>query len=326
VPTPTRRARRRLLLVHAHPDDESITTGGTIAHYAAAPDTDVTLVTCTLGEQGEVMVPELAGLAAEHADQLGGYRIGELADACAALGLTEHRWLGGVGRWRDSGMVVAEGGYAAAPPPEALHPRAFCVPGQRPAQVAALTEILTEVAPQVVVGYDPGGGYGHPDHVRAHEITMAAAAGAPSVRKVYWTVAPRADLAAGLAELAGAAGHGLPWRLPTPDELPTVAQDTVTTRLDVSAQLAAKVAALRAHATQLTVWTGSASGGTGTGTESHTGSAELVALAESGRLAFALTNEIALPVPRTESYALVGAAASVRPVRETDLFDGIETW
>ncbi|HEX4362855.1 MAG TPA: N-acetyl-1-D-myo-inositol-2-amino-2-deoxy-alpha-D-glucopyranoside deacetylase [Pseudonocardia sp.] len=329
----TRRARRRLLLVHAHPDDETITTGGTIAHYSAAPDTDVTLVTCTLGEQGEVMVPALAGLAAEHADQLGGYRIGELAGARAALGLTEHRWLGGVGRWRDSGMVVAEGGRAAAPPPEALHPRAFCAPGQRAAQVAALTEIMTDVAPHVVVGYDPGGGYGHPDHVRAHEITMAAAAGAPSVRKVYWTVTPRSDLAAGLASLAGSAGHGLPWRLPTPDELPSVPDDTVTTRLDVSAQLAMKVAALRAHATQLTVWTCSDAGtgsdpGTtaGTGADPHPGSAELVALAETGRLAFALTNEIALPVPRTESYALVGASGSVRPVRETDLFDGIETW
>jgi len=321
VPPPTRRARRRLLLVHAHPDDETITTGGTIAHYAAAPDTDVTLVTCTLGEQGEVMVPELAGLAAEHADQLGGYRIGELAGACAALGLTEHRWLGGLGRWRDSGMVVAEGGRAAAPPPDALHPRAFCTPGQRAAQVAALTEIMTEVAPHVVVGYDPGGGYGHPDHVRAHEITMTAAADVASVRKVYWTVLPRADVAAGLAELAAAPGHGLPWRLPTPDELPTSADDTVTTRLDVSAQLAAKVAALRAHATQLTVWTGA-----GSGAAAGDGVAGLVALGETGRLAFALTNEIALPVPRTESYVLVGAAGSVRPVRETDLFDGIETW
>jgi N-acetyl-1-D-myo-inositol-2-amino-2-deoxy-alpha-D-glucopyranoside deacetylase len=279
------------------------------------------------------MVRELAGLAAEHADQLGGYRIGELARAGAALGLTEHRWLGGVGRWRDSGMVVVEGGRAAPPPAETLHPRAFCAPGKRAAQVAALTEIMTEVAPHVVVGYDPGGSYGHPDHVRAHEITMAAAAGVPSVRKVYWTVLPRADLVAGLAELADAPGHGLPWALPTADQLPSVPDDTVTTRLDVSAQLAAKVAALRAHATQLTVWTGCGSGpdhgtgsGAGNGTDSGAGSAGLVALAETGRLAFALTNEIAMPVPRTESYALVGAAGSVRPVRETDLFDGIETW
>ena len=109
-------AARRLLLVHAHPDDETLTTGGTIAHYAARPDTAVTLVTCTLGEQGEIIPPELAELAADRADQLGGYRIGELAAACAALGLTDHRFLGGPGRWRDSGMALAGHGVRAATP------------------------------------------------------------------------------------------------------------------------------------------------------------------------------------------------------------------
>src|SRR5918997_3509441 len=98
-------ARRRLLLVHAHTDDETLTTGGTIARYAAEPDTSVTLVTCTLGEQGEIIPAELAGLAADRADQLGGYRLSELAAACAALGVRDHRFLGGAGRWRDSGMV-----------------------------------------------------------------------------------------------------------------------------------------------------------------------------------------------------------------------------
>ncbi|MDT7628330.1 MAG: N-acetyl-D-myo-inositol-2-amino-2-deoxy-alpha-D-glucopyranoside deacetylase, partial [Pseudonocardiales bacterium] len=185
--------------------------------------------------------------------------------------------------------------------------------GQRAEQVAALAEILAEVQPQVVVGYDPGGSYGHPDHVRAHEITMAAAAAAPSVRKVYWTVQPLGDLAAGLAELAGAPARGMPWRLPGADELPSVPDETVTTRVEVTDQLAAKVAALRAHATQLTVWSRpSAPEGAGpTGIE---------------QLAFALTNEIAMPVLRTESYTLAGAAGSVQPVRETDLFDGIEAW
>src|SRR5690606_41885713 len=95
---------RRLLLVHAHPDDESIGTGATMAHYAAA-GVHVTLVTCTLGEEGEIHVPELAELAADRADQLGGYRISELAAACAALGVTDHRFLGGAGRYRDSGMM-----------------------------------------------------------------------------------------------------------------------------------------------------------------------------------------------------------------------------
>ena len=290
-------AGRRLLLVHSHPDDETITTGGTIARYAARPDTLVTLVTCTLGEQGEVMVPELAGLAAEHADQLGGYRIGELAGASAALGLVDRRFLGGAGRWRDSGMVATEGIHATAPPQELLHPRAFSQEHARAEQVAALAAIMDEVRPQVVVGYDPRGGYGHPDHVRAHEITMAAASAAASVRKVYWTVAPRSDVLAGLDELRRA-GSSLPWRLGHVEELPSVPDDTVTTRLDIRPWLAAKEAALRAHATQLTVWR------------------------RAGDLAYALTNEVAQPVLRDECYTLVSPAGV--PAPERDLFERID--
>lgn len=293
-------AARRLLLVHSHPDDESITTGGTIARYAAAPDTHVTLVTCTLGEEGEVMRPELAGLAVGQADQLGGYRVAELADACAALGCADQRFLGGVGRWRDSGMVVGHGALAvtgAVPP--SLHPRAFSAPAAHDDQVAELAAIMDEVRPQVVICYDPDGGYGHPDHVRAHEITMAAAADQESVRKVYWTAMPEFDVSAGLAELGRA--EGLPWRVAEVDELASVPDAAVTARIDVRAQLPAKLAALRAHATQLTVW-------------------------QNGPLAaFALTNEIAQPVPVTECYTLVGAARSVQTGdTEIDLFDGIE--
>lgn len=293
-------AARRLLLVHSHPDDESITTGGTIARYAAAPDTHVTLVTCTLGEEGEVMCPELAGLAVGEADQLGGYRVAELIAAGAALGLRDQRFLGGVGRWRDSGMVAGYGVLATVDTaaPESLHTSAFAAAG-RADQVAELAAIMDEVRPQVVIGYDPLGGYGHPDHVRAHEITMAAAAEASSVCKVYWTVAPRFDVQSGLAELAEV--DGLPWLVAELDELACVPDASVTTRIDVRAQLPAKLAALRAHATQLTVW--------------HSGA----------HAAFALTNEIAQPVPATECYTLVGAARSVRAHEtETDLFEGIE--
>jgi N-acetyl-1-D-myo-inositol-2-amino-2-deoxy-alpha-D-glucopyranoside deacetylase len=287
--------------VHSHPDDESITTGGTIARYASYPDTEVTLVTCTLGEEGEVMRPDLAGLAAGEADQLGGYRIAELAAACAALGLTDQRYLGGAGRWRDSGMVAGQGVLAAAPPPESLHQRAFSAEAARAEQVAALSAIMDEVRPQVVIGYDPVGGYGHPDHIRAHEIMMAAAAEQESVRKVYWTVAARFDVDAGLAELAKAAG--LPWRVAKPDELASVPDASVTARIDVHDHLPAKLAALRAHATQLTVWEDT----------------------QAGLNAFALTNEIAQPVPAAECYTLVGAARSVRGQQtETDLFEGIE--
>ena len=139
-------AARRLLLVHAHPDDETLATGGTIAHYAARADTAVTLVTCTLGEQGEIIPPELHELAADRADQLGGYRIGELAGACAALGLADHRFLGGPGRWRDSGMALAGHGVRAATPAR-LHPRAFARPESFDEQVDALVEVLAAGAP-----------------------------------------------------------------------------------------------------------------------------------------------------------------------------------
>ena len=87
---------RRLLLVHAHPDDEAINNGATMARYVAE-GVQVTLLTCTLGEEGEVLVPDLAQLAADQADQLGGYRISELTAAMAALGVTDHRWLGRAG-------------------------------------------------------------------------------------------------------------------------------------------------------------------------------------------------------------------------------------
>src|SRR3984893_5384221 len=92
---------RRLLLVHAHPDDESIYTGATMARYAAE-GARVTLVTCTLGELGEIIPPALQYLLP---DELGEQRIGELERACEALGVTDHRFLGGAGRWRDSGMM-----------------------------------------------------------------------------------------------------------------------------------------------------------------------------------------------------------------------------
>jgi N-acetyl-1-D-myo-inositol-2-amino-2-deoxy-alpha-D-glucopyranoside deacetylase len=238
-----------MLLVHAHPDDETLATGGTIARYCAEPDTAVTLVTCTLGEQGEVIPPELAQLGPDAADQLGGFRIGELAAACAALGVTDHRLLGGAGRWRDSGMAMAGHGVRAATP-EVLHPRAFAAPEAFDEQVDALAAVLAEVAPQVVVTYGPDGGYGHPDHVRAHEITVAAVARVPA--RLVFTVIARSTLDAGLAGLAGV--DGMPFRMPAPDDLPSVPDEAVTTRVDVRGTRRARMAAMRAHATQIAVW------------------------------------------------------------------------
>jgi N-acetyl-1-D-myo-inositol-2-amino-2-deoxy-alpha-D-glucopyranoside deacetylase len=240
---------RRLVVVHAHPDDETLWTGGMLARYAATAGVAVTLVTCTLGEQGEVVTPELRGLAADRADQLGGYRVAELRAACAALGVTDQRFLGGIGRWRDSGMVAVAG--ARASEPADLHPNAFAA-GVLAEQVDSLVAVLAEVRPQVVVSYGPDGGYGHPDHIRAHQATMAAVAKLPEVVRVFWAVQPVSAVAAGLAALR--AMPGLPFPVPEPGGLPAVADTEVTTRLDVAEYRAAVLTAMRAHHTQLLLW------------------------------------------------------------------------
>jgi N-acetyl-1-D-myo-inositol-2-amino-2-deoxy-alpha-D-glucopyranoside deacetylase len=282
----------RLLLVHAHPDDESLWTGGTIARYAAR-GVQVAVVTCTLGEQGEVIPPDLAELVADAADQLGGYRAGELRAACAALGVTRHRYLGGIGRWRDSGMVDVPG---------AARERAF-VRGEPAEQIAQLAAIITEFRPQVVVTYGPDGGYGHPDHIRAHEITTAAATADSDVARLFHVVQSRDAVLAGLAELADV--PDLPFRLPTdgadagePGSLAATITGAITTELDVSAQLPAKLRALRAHATQVSVWEP----------------------AEPGAGCYALSNGIAAPVLPVEHFVLAHGS----PLgAETDLFGGL---
>lgn len=281
---------RRLLLVHAHPDDETLTTGGTIARYAAAPDTAVTLVTCTLGEEGEVIPAALRELAPDRADQLGGYRIAELAAACAALGLTDHRFLGGVGRWRDSGMALAGHGVRAALP-ERLHPRALARPEAFEEQVQALLDVLAEVRPQVVLTYAADGGYGHPDHVRAHDITMAAAARFGQVR-VGHTVIGRSRLDAGLDTLRRVPGQ--PFRMPMPDELPSVPDAVVTVGLDVTAQREHRLAAMRAHATQIALWR------------------------DGDDVAYAMSNGVAQPLLDVEEYVVTDL-----PAGADDLFSGI---
>lgn len=143
----------RLLFVHAHPDDETLTTGATIAHYAAR-GADVRVLTCTLGEEGEVIGSQWAQLAVDGADQLGGYRIGELTAALRELGVDRPRYLGGAGHWRDSGM---EGNPAR-------HRQRFADADMDEA-VSELVAVLRDFRPHVVVTYDPNGGYGHPDHV-----------------------------------------------------------------------------------------------------------------------------------------------------------------
>src|SRR4051795_3302441 len=135
-------ADRRMLLVHAHPDDETIGNGATMAKYAAE-GAHVTLVTCTLGEEGEILVPALEHLAADKEDGLGEHRIGELADAMKALGVTDHRFLGGAGRWRDSGMMDT---------PANERPECFWRADLDEA-TRELVAVMREVRPQVVVTY-----------------------------------------------------------------------------------------------------------------------------------------------------------------------------
>ncbi|MFB7613395.1 N-acetyl-1-D-myo-inositol-2-amino-2-deoxy-alpha-D-glucopyranoside deacetylase [Kitasatospora sp. NPDC056181] len=286
---------RRLLLVHAHPDDESIGNGATMARYAAEGAT-VTLVTCTLGEGGEVIAPELAHLTADRDDALGQHRIGELTDAMRAVGVADFRFLGGAGRYRDSGMMGV---------PDNDVPDCFW---QADVDEAAghLVAVVREVRPQVLVTYDENGGYGHPDHIQAHRVAMRAhdLAADPAYRpelgpawriaKVYWNRMPRSVLGEGLARTAAEA------RFPgvaQPADVPGVVDDAVvTTVLDGAAYAARKAAAMAAHATQITV----------DGTS------------------FALSNNLGQPLVATEYYQLVRGQAGPQ-LPETDLFAGLDT-
>jgi N-acetyl-1-D-myo-inositol-2-amino-2-deoxy-alpha-D-glucopyranoside deacetylase len=248
-------ASRRALFVHAHPDDETINNGATMARYVAE-GAQVTLLTCTLGEEGEVLVPELELLGPEHADQLGGYRIGELRAAMAALGVEDIRFLGGPGRYRDSGMMGT---------PANDEPRAFWNADLDDA-VAHAVAVVREVRPQVLVTYDENGGYGHPDHIQAHRVAMVAveAAADPTFRpelgrawavaKVYWCCVPRSLLQAGIDALAAAGEEAMFGGVTDAAQIPfSVPDEEVTAAVDGRAFAGAKDAALRAHATQITV-------------------------------------------------------------------------
>jgi len=230
--------RPRILFVHAHPDDESICTGATMAKYAAQ-GAHVTLVTCTLGEEGDVVTDDLRHLAADRENRLGEHRIGELEQACAALGVADHRFLGGTGRWRDSGMM----GSATND-----HPGCFWR-ADRDEATAELLTVIREVRPEVVVSYARDGGYGHPDHLQAHRIARTAfdQAGGGGPTRFYATVTP-------LSVLAGAVGTGPFQQVGDVAEFGFGTPDAeVTTRIDAGDHLAAKLAALRSHRTQLTV-------------------------------------------------------------------------
>ncbi|MGW2640250.1 N-acetyl-1-D-myo-inositol-2-amino-2-deoxy-alpha-D-glucopyranoside deacetylase [Streptomyces sp. NPDC001348] len=280
---------RRLLLVHAHPDDESINNGATMAEYVAR-GARVTLVTCTLGERGEVVPPELRHLSGA---ALGEYRLRELTAAMGELGVTDFRLLGGAGRYTDSGMM----GIADNEDPGCFW--------QADLDEAAghLVEVILEVRPQVLVTYDENGGYGHPDHIQAHRVAMRAVELAAEagwrVPKVYWNRVPRSVAEAAFARL----GDDLPdlpfARSAAVDDVPGVVDDDrITTAIDGTAYAAAKAAAMSAHATQLEV--------------------------APAAPYFALSNELAQPLFTTEYYELVSGE---RPaVQEDDLFAGTDVF
>lgn len=262
----------RLLFVHAHPDDETMNNAVTIARYAAA-GAEVTVLTCTLGEEGEVIGDRWAQLAVDGADQLGGYRIGELTAALRHLGLDGPRFLGGAGRWRDSGM----------PGTAARRRTAFVDAG--PEAVSQLVEVIAELRPHVVVTYDPNGGYGHPDHIHAHRVTLAAinaAADRWRVPRLFWTVV------SSTAFVTEMAGLGPDDALPDWIWLDTVQfgypDEQIDVVVDAPEWLPAKVAAIAAHATQMT-------------------------LGPTGR-AFTLSNRIVLPVSGLEHYILDGTVTA----------------
>jgi N-acetyl-1-D-myo-inositol-2-amino-2-deoxy-alpha-D-glucopyranoside deacetylase len=257
---------RRMLLVHAHPDDETLGNGATMAKYAA-DGVHVTLLTCTRGEEGLVLVPELEHLAAHRDDRLGEYRETELAAAMAELGVTDHRFLDTValpdddGRsfYRDSGMAWDEQRRAVAA--SDTGPQAFSRVDVD-AAAARVAAVIRELRPQVLLTYEPGGGYGHPDHVQAHRAAMRGAELAaddgldgPGWRtpKIYWNALPEGLVRTALRELAGTDGAPPGWDPDGPLPSLMIPDELVTTAVDASPYLENKIAALRAHATQVSV-------------------------------------------------------------------------
>lgn len=279
----------RMLLVHAHPDDETINNGATMAMYAAL-GADVTLMTCTRGEEGEVLVSDLSHLASAHNDLLGAHRELELAEAMKMLGVTDHRFLGqGSTVFRDSGMMGS---------PQNERPDVFW---QADVDAAAtlLVDVIEEIKPHVLITYDEFGGYGHPDHIQAHRVAMRAAELSDwAIQKIYWNAMPKSVLAAGMEKMKeiGSDFFGAE----SIDDIPFAKDDElVTSVIDGNEYVHAKMDAMKAHATQIAL---------------------------DGPF-FALSNNLGLEIWGHEYYSLVRGVKSA-PFddngRELDLFAGIQ--
>jgi N-acetyl-1-D-myo-inositol-2-amino-2-deoxy-alpha-D-glucopyranoside deacetylase len=285
-------ASKRLLLVHAHPDDETINNGVTMAKYAK-DGAQVTLVTCTRGEEGEVLVAELANLASDKDDKLGEHREVELKDAMAHLGIADFRFLGAPNKkWRDSGMMGT---------PQNDRTDVFW---QSDLEESAneLVKIILEIKPQVLITYDEFGGYGHPDHIKAHRVAMRAAEIAETngwkIEKIYWNTMPRSVIQMGIEKMkeVGSDFFGAE----SVDDLPFAKPDElVSSVVHASEFVPQKLAAMKAHATQIAL---------------------------DGPF-FALSNNLGLSVWGDEYYTIVKgekAAPFDENGRELDLFAGIK--
>ena len=284
-------AAKRLLLVHAHPDDETINNGVTMAKYAAS-GAQVTLVTCTRGEEGEVLVTELANLASDKDDKLGEHREVELKDAMAQLGINDFRFLGDPNKkWRDSGMMGT---------PQNERGNVFWQADLDEAS-QELVKIILEIKPQVLITYDEFGGYGHPDHIKAHQVAMRATELAAEqgwqVSKIYWNTIPRSVIQMGIEKMkeVGSDFFGAQ----SIDDLPFAKPDELaTTVVNAPEYVPQKLAAMKAHATQIS---------------------------EDGPF-FALSKNLGLSVWGDEYYTLVKgekAAPFDSNGRELDIFAGV---
>jgi len=284
-------ASKRLLLVHAHPDDETINNGVTMAKYAAE-GVQVTLVTCTRGEEGEVLVESLANLASSRDDKLGEHREIELKTAMGYLGIKDFRFLGSPNKkWRDSGMI----GTAQNERKDVFWQADLTEAAQE------LVKIILEIKPQVLITYDEFGGYGHPDHIKAHQVAMLAAELASNqgwkISKIYWNTMPKSVIQMGIDKMkeVGSSFFGadsvedLPFA--KPDEL-------VTSVIKAPDYVEKKLEAMKAHETQISI---------------------------DGPF-FALSNNLGLSVWADEYYTLVKGEKS-KPFdesgREIDLFAGV---
>jgi N-acetyl-1-D-myo-inositol-2-amino-2-deoxy-alpha-D-glucopyranoside deacetylase len=231
----------RILLVHAHPDDETINNGATMALYADR-GAHVTLVTCTRGEEGEVLVPGLSHLASTEQDLLGLHRETELAAAMKALGISDYRFLGApTTKFRDSGMMGTEPNN---------RPDVFW---QADLDTAAmiLVDVIEEVKPHILITYDEIGGYGHPDHIQAHRVAMRASELSTwQIQKIYWNTIPKSVIAQGMEKMKeiGSDFFGAE----NIDDVPFAKDDEfVTTLIDGSGYVDSKMAAMKAHETQI---------------------------------------------------------------------------